>query len=830
MPNLNSSIINSGIKMLTKTASSINLHSHHKQLASFVFISSCFEFWGGSEELFGMTAKHLKQQGYQVSAFKIRLVEHHRIRELRSAGIEFTALNSLASTSIKDFILGRIYHRVRSLKFLPIPNSWHHIYSNPQHTFLVKTLRKIKPAMVVISQGENFDGVDYANICTRLNLPYVIICQKASDSVWPHARKRQMMQDMYQQAKASFFVSQHNLSLTEAQIGYRLTNTEVVRNPHQAEISELLPYPKTANDVFKIACVARLWILDKGQDILLRVLAQDKWRDRHLHVSFFGSGVDRDALVDMAKLLELENVSFPGFVEDIIDLWHHHHALILPSRAEGLPIALVEAMMCGRVAIATDVGGVAEVVDDDITGFIASGLSLKEIDRVLERAWQRRYEWEDLGKAASISIRKLIPPHPEKVFADKLVRLCQSISIPSEIPEQHSLTPRGLNSNNSKPINFHSHLNKIRHFVFISSCSHIWGGSEELLGWTAKHLKQQGHQVSIFKLQIGEHPRILDLRSAGIEVVSLKDTQRTFLLKALFQIQPSLVLISQGENFDGLEYADICLELHLPYAMLSHKASSYSWPDDAIRPYMQNIFQNAKRCFFVSEHNLSLTQKQLGRNLPKAEVVRNPYLVSCSESLFWPAIKDDFFKLACVGRLWLRDKGQDILLEILAQEKWKHRNLQVSFFGEGANQESLIDLASFLGLKNVSFHGFVENIVNVWQEYHALILPSRAEGLPITLIEAMMCGRMGITTDVGGIPEVLEDNITGFIAQGACFASIDEALERAWLRRDEWESMGKEASISIRELIPLDPERLFADKLVELSMLQVDSTEIGDKK
>ena len=414
-------------------------------------------------------------------------------------------------------------------------------------------------------------------------------------------------------------------------------------------------------------------------------------------------------------------------------------------------------------------------------------------------------------------------------------------------------------------INAHSHSTQIGHFVFISSCSHLWGGSEELLGWTAKYLKQQGHQVSIFKLQIGEHPRILDLQAAGVEVVALKtlrftllkhyvfscvyhlvrfltflplpakcyliqpDPHRTFLLQTLSKIQPSLVLISQGDNFDGLEYADICLELHFSYAILSHKASNYVWPVDALRPFMQNIFQQAKRCFFVSEHNLSLTQKQLGQALHHAEVVRNPYLVSCSEYLPWPEIKDDCFKLACVGRLWLLDKGQDILLEILAQEKWKYRNLQVSFFGEGVNRETLIDMANFLGLKNVSFPGFVENIVNVWQEYHALILPSRAEGLPITLIEAMMCGRLGITTDVGGIPEVLEDNITGFMAQGACFTAIDETLERAWLRRDEWENIGKKASVSIRQLIPPDPERLFADKLLQLSTLSVDATPIGDK-
>lgn len=419
-------------------------------------------------------------------------------------------------------------------------------------------------------------------------------------------------------------------------------------------------------------------------------------------------------------------------------------------------------------------------------------------------------------------------------------------------------------SNNSVSNNYYS--KQLGRFVFISSCFDVWGGSEELLGFTAKYLKQQGHEVDVFKIQISEHPRILELKAAGVKVTALNslhfskrkrfifklisylvkllsflplpaswyqipiDPQKTFLLKTLRRVKPSLVVISQGENFDGLNYADICLQLNLPYVMLSQKASDHFWPVDALRPMMRTAFLQAKRCFFVSEHNLSLTQIQLGQSIIHSEVIRNPHRAPVPESLPWPEISDNnCFKLACVARLWLLDKGQDILLEILAQKKWRSRNLQVSFFGEGVNRDALIEMATLLGLKNVSFPGFVDNIVSVWQDYHALILPSRAEGLPIALVEAMMCGRIGITTNVGGIPEVLEDNITGFIAKGACFDAIDEALERAWQHRYEWEYIGKEASISIRKIIPTYPERIFADKLLKLSTVKVNSRLIGER-
>lgn len=289
---------------------------------------------------------------------------------------------------------------------------------------LNQILGTLRPDLVVICQGDNFDGLSYMNICQSLGLDYVIISQKASDLLWPPDHIRSALLQGYQTAKSCFFVSQHNLQLTEAQLGKRLPQAEVVRNPHQAIITESLPWPVEA-DHYRLACVARFWILDKGQDILLNVLAQDKWRKRNLKIDFFGQGCNYDSLLQLAELWQLPNVGFPGFSNNIVELWRNYHALILPSRAEGLPLALVEAMMCGRPAIATAVGGVSEVVLDNVTGFIASGACFAALDEAMERAWQRRHEWEAIGKTAATSIRQHVPHHPEQVFAEKLQKLSQ---------------------------------------------------------------------------------------------------------------------------------------------------------------------------------------------------------------------------------------------------------------------------------------------------------------------------------------------------------------------------------------------------------------------
>jgi glycosyltransferase involved in cell wall biosynthesis len=286
----------------------------------------------------------------------------------------------------------------------------------------------------------------------------------------------------------------------------------------------------------------------------------------------------------------------------------------------------------------------------------------------------------------------------------------------------------------------------------------------------------------------------------------------------LTNLNPDLVVVSQGTNFDGLSYSDLCRISGRPYVIISQKATDYHWPLDKDRMVMRSAFQSALRCYFVSRHNLHLTECQIGETLMNAEIVCNPFLVSGS---LLPGNEDHSIRLACVARLDTGEKGQDILLHVLARPRWRNRNLSVSFFGAGHNSEALRDLARLLALKKVDFPGFVSDVESIWKAHHALVLPSRTEGLPLTLIEAMMCGRFGIVTNEGGTSEVVEEGRTGFIANAAKVDELDHAMERAWAMRENWESIGKAAGRAVRTMVPRDPVASFTAKLLEL----VDSRE-----
>ena len=83
-------------------------------------------------------------------------------------------------------------------------------------------------------------------------------------------------------------------------------------------------------------------------------------------------------------------------------------------------------------------------------------------------------------------------------------------------------------------------------------------------------------------------------------------------------------------------------------------------------------------------------------------------------------------------------------------------------------------------------------------------------------VEAMSYGRPVIGTPVGLHPEVIEDGLTGFLADAPTANSIATALERFWQRRGEAEAIGKAGARRILQLVPHDPVGVFSDKIAEL--------------
>ena len=363
---------------------------------------------------------------------------------------------------------------------------------------------------------------------------------------------------------------------------------------------------------------------------------------------------------------------------------------------------------------------------------------------------------------------------------------------------------------------------------FVSTVQgHSWGGSEELWSQTASLMCRRGLGVGInypwWPSPVGQ---VEALEQCGCsvtrrqEIGGIKGRLRRklspgYVYRWLDSFAPDLVVISQGGTLDGLDWMQACQTRDLPYAVVVQAANESWWPDDDQAAQFAAALEAAVSCFFVSARNLELVRVQLATGLQKAKIVRNPFNVSYDATPPWPG-DDGTWKLACVGRLQPSAKGQDILFDVLRQEKWRGRPLQVTLFGDGQNKGKLVELQQMYCLESVTFGGFTQAVEQIWESHHALVLPSRYEGLPLAVVEAMLCGRPCIVTDVAGNTELVEDEVNGFVADAPTRNLLDHAMERAWVRRSEWRSMGQAAARTVRQRVPCDPIAVFADDLTRL--------------
>jgi glycosyltransferase involved in cell wall biosynthesis len=361
-----------------------------------------------------------------------------------------------------------------------------------------------------------------------------------------------------------------------------------------------------------------------------------------------------------------------------------------------------------------------------------------------------------------------------------------------------------------------------------------WGGSEELWSRSALELMKTQVRVSASVAEWSSlHPRVAALREAGINVhvrrtgypVWRRGLHRFFGGKGSLELteferflssdRPDLVVMSSGNPFPPIELAEFCGSRGLPFATIGHCNSDGWWVSDQDAQRLRNALPKARRCYFVSNANRILAEKQIGVELGNVEIVRNPFNVPFTAAPPWPSVSSaQQLRLACIARLDPNAKGQDILLEALAGQPWSARSWHLSLFGDGLCAETLMRLAERLGLaQRVTFAGQVSDIVEIWKTHHVLVLPSRCEGMPLALIEAMLCGRPAVVTDVAGHAEIICDGLTGFLARAPTVVFFRAALEAMWGRRGELESLGKAAALSIRQKVPGDPIAVFVRKL-----------------
>jgi glycosyltransferase involved in cell wall biosynthesis len=349
-------------------------------------------------------------------------------------------------------------------------------------------------------------------------------------------------------------------------------------------------------------------------------------------------------------------------------------------------------------------------------------------------------------------------------------------------------------------------VSSIRIGIISTNSGAPWGGSEELWAATALDALNAGHEVFVSVLGwTNKAPKLRELECRGAKVLYRHNPNSAALgagfgvassFRALFKTTLDVLVISQAWIFDVIAYADLleCLYMTpIPFVLVCQFNENLPLlKDDCHREHARNIFSRAFRVLFVSNQNRIDSERQLAMKIVNSELVLNPVNLSDRSYSPWPDSR--IARFASVARLEAKPKGQDILIEALSSDQWKQRDWHLTLYGSGRDERYLRSLVEFFGLQGrITFAGHQSDVRAIWAQEQVLVMFSRAEGIPLALVEAMLCGRPAIVSDVGGNQEWVIEAQTGFVAEAPALRLARAALERAWSARQSWNVMGLEA-------------------------------------
>lgn len=230
-----------------------------------------------------------------------------------------------------------------------------------------------------------------------------------------------------------------------------------------------------------------------------------------------------------------------------------------------------------------------------------------------------------------------------------------------------------------------------------------------------------------------------------------------------------------------------------------HNLPSTPETDAGLSSDLNAVVAAAARVTAVSEGLLRSALQRLPAARGKAQAVSNVAPLD-----LWDAARDATIDaprevdLLFVGNL-RSVKGPDFLLEAMADVVRRRPATSLAIVGTGEMESELREAIERLGLQaNVRFEGRVsrEDMPGHFRRARMLVVPSRAEGMPVAAVEAQLYGTPVVGTAVGGVPEVVRDgetgaivpfgDATGFAAAILALLDDDDAWRRASAAARAW--------------------------------------------
>ncbi|MFC1620950.1 glycosyltransferase [Candidatus Omnitrophota bacterium] len=519
-----------------------------------------------------------------------------------------------------------------------------------------------------------------------------------------------------------------------------------------------------------IGMVGRL-VNEKAHDVFLKAAGYIIESEPDVKFLIIGDGKEKKELKALADNLGISKdvIFFGKGTQDIPGLISIFDVAVLSSRMELFPLVLLEYMAASKPIVATRVGGNPEIITHGESGIIVP----PEDPKALAENVIALLKDKDRGRNMAALARKRVK---QEFSLEKMI----------ERMERFFLNPL--------PGPFKTHI------IMAGPGLSVKGG---ISSFAKNYLSSQSPEG----LRITYHATTID-GSKALKIFFFVKSLLTFVAKLVFDRTIKIIHICSASRGSFYRKAIILI-----LSKLFKKATVFHIHGGGF-----HLFHNrgtALRRFFVRKI-LAVTDSIIvlsescrldiegiteNRNI---KVIPNP--IDTSDFVSIRGSRDHSnLNVFTAGRLyWL--KGTYDILDIIPRVLKEVPGVKFCFAGDG-DVEKVRQIVRDKGIeKNVFLPGWLDKdgLVKRLQDSSIFLLPSYTEGLPVAMLEAMASGLPVVSTRVGGIPELVEDGVNGFLVEPGEKQKLGDKIIELLKDADLRDKMSKNNTDKIDSLFRLD--------------------------
>jgi glycosyltransferase involved in cell wall biosynthesis len=512
---------------------------------------------------------------------------------------------------------------------------------------------------------------------------------------------------------------------------------------------------------------------EKDHETFLRAAAQVAAADTRARFLIVGDGRTRPALEELAGRLGIsDRVLFTGARDDVAAVLSAVDVFVLSSfTIECFPMALLEAMAASRPAVCTAVGGVPEMLEDGVTGYLVpprdpDALAARLLMLLADDDGRRRF-----GAAARARVEA------ELTLGRSVEEAQRAIGEVSSTGRARGPAPRPLR------------LALVLDETFV-------GGVETLMLEVFRAFDPAVVQPSLICLRT-PGPLAADYRAAGFPVEVLERTAffdpRTLprLMNVLRRMRADAVLVTHHHRASlalGRLAARLC---RVPVTMVAAhdmdlttvgKRCLPPWAvatlgeTDALVLLAPSQGEYLHREEGVGRLPWSRTREVVIPNGVRVGPLPDPAATAAARARL--GLPENSFVVGNVARLTAQ-KAQHVLLEAFAKLLETQPRAQLVIVGGGPREQELRDLAADLGVADsVLFTGLRRDVPDLLPAFDVTCLSSVHEGVPIAAIESMAASIPVVATDCGALRDIVEQGVYGYVVPVGDAEALAARLDR----------------------------------------------------